>query len=60
MALEVDPATTSRVELEPYLCKLARDPARADDAAAIRAELAARPWQGFNPYAVDADLEKTA
>lgn len=51
MALEVNPATTSRVELEPYLAKIALDPARADDAEAIRAALAARVWQGFNPYA---------
>jgi len=50
MALELNPATTSRVELEPYAAKLRRMPGRAFDAEAIRAELAARVWQWHNPY----------
>lgn len=49
----MDPATAatlSRVILEPVMM---RDAAIGDDvsAAVIRAELASRPWQGFNPYA---------
>lgn len=50
MTLEVDPATTSRVELEPYGVKLARL-GRTADLERIRAELAARVWQNHNPYA---------
>jgi hypothetical protein len=43
-------ATLSRVELEPVL---ARDVRIGDlvSAEVIRAELASRVWQGFNPYA---------
>jgi hypothetical protein len=49
--MEVNPATTSRVELEPYGAKLARQGDRAFDLELIRAELAARVWQWHNPYA---------
>jgi hypothetical protein len=43
-------AGMSRVQLEPWLAKAARlgDQPTVD---AIVAELAARVWQGFNPYA---------
>lgn len=46
----VTAATLSRVELEPVL---ARDLRIGDlvSAEVIRAELASRVWQGFNPYA---------
>lgn len=40
----------SRVELEQLLY-LAVVGGHADEAAAIRAELAARTWQNHNPYA---------
>ena len=48
--MEINPATTSRVELEPYGAKLARQGDRAFDLETIRAELAARVWQWHNPY----------
>lgn len=51
MALEVDPNTTSRVELEHYAIKLLRVGGRDVDVEAIRAELAGRVWQNHNPYA---------
>lgn len=46
----IDPAGLSRVELEPVMVHAA---ARGDTAQveAIRVELAARTWQGVNPYA---------
>ena len=50
MALEVDPAVTSRVQLEPYARALIRKGNRAEDVEAIRVELASRVWQNVNPY----------
>jgi hypothetical protein len=46
----MNPAGLSRVELEPVLgrCRVVGDDATAD---AIVDELAARTWQGLNPYA---------
>lgn len=46
--------STSRVELEHVLaaCVERGTPSALADAAAIRAELAARTWQNRNPYAV--------
>ena len=43
----------SRVELEPRMVADIRlgTPAALAEAAAIRAELAARVWQNVNPYA---------
>lgn len=54
MALDLDLANTSRVVLEPVLVRLVeqRTPDALDDAALVRAELAARTWQNVNPYAV--------
>jgi hypothetical protein len=52
--LDPPPLKSSRVLLERYLVNLAPladDPEAAAVAEAIRAELAARPWQGPNPYA---------
>jgi hypothetical protein len=51
MALEVDPATTSRVVLEHLALSLIREGGQDEDVEAIRAELASRVWQGTNPYA---------
>lgn len=53
MAIELDLASASRVELEPYLAALVeRDtPESLDDAARVVDELASRVWQNVNPYA---------
>lgn len=55
--LEVDPATTSRVELEHYMASLLAEGGRDVDVEAIRAELAGRVWQHHNPYAQGSDSE---
>ena len=57
MALELDPATTSRVELEHYAIALIREGGREFDVATIRAELAQRVWQNHNPYAQGSESE---
>jgi hypothetical protein len=50
--LDLDLASTSRVELEHVLVRVVRvEGPEAFDAAAIRAELASRTWQNHNPYA---------
>jgi hypothetical protein len=51
--LDLDLDATSRVELEHVLaaCVERGTPESLADAAAIRAELAARTWQNHNPYA---------
>lgn len=46
----LDPTGLSRVELEPLLAAAVEE-GRDSEAAAIRAELAARTWQNVNPYA---------
>jgi hypothetical protein len=50
MALDLDLANTSRVELEHVLVRCV-ELGHVEDAAAIRAELASRTWQNHNPYA---------
>lgn len=49
-AVDLDLANASRVELEPVLA-MCLATGNLVDAAAIRAELAARTWQNHNPYA---------
>lgn len=50
MALDLDLARASRVELEPVLA-MCLETGDLVGAATIRAELASRTWQNLNPYA---------
>jgi hypothetical protein len=51
--LDLDLSRASRAEIEPVLaaCVARGTPESLADAAACRAELAARTWQNVNPYA---------
>jgi hypothetical protein len=50
--LDIDPWTTSRVEVEHYMAALIVEGDRAADVEQCRAALAARTWQWHNPYLV--------